>query len=68
MDFNSDSVTILKYSLNGGFSFQVMDKFDEPDEVLRLQRMIAYSATLAQLNGDSYQELWIKTCPIFATR
>ncbi len=63
-----DSLTILKYKLNGGYRFHVMDKFDEEDEAERLDRMIAYSANLAALNGDMYQELWIKTCPVFATR
>lgn len=68
MELADDSVTILKYKLNGAFRFHVMDKFDEEDEVKRLDRMVDYAATLAQLNGDKYEELWIKTCPIFATR
>lgn len=63
-----ESLTILKYKLNGNFRFHVMDKFDEPDEPKRLDRMIAYAHTLAELNGDKYEELWIKTCPIFPTK
>lgn len=63
-----DSLTILKYKLNGGYHFHVMDKFDEPDEPKRLDRMIAFAATLAELHGDNYEEIWIKTCPIFPTR
>jgi len=68
MDLSEDSVTILKYRIGTAFRYHVMDKFDEPDEAKRLDRMIAYAATLAELNGDKYEELWIKTCPIFPTR
>lgn len=63
-----ESLTILKYKLNGEFKFHVMDKFDEADEPDRLDKMIEYAAHLQALFGDSYEELWIKTCPIFPTR
>tara|TARA_B100001245_G_scaffold236593_1_gene228603 strand:- start:3271 stop:3474 length:204 start_codon:yes stop_codon:yes gene_type:complete len=62
---NTDSLTVLKYKLNGSYRFHVMDKFEEPDEVKRLDRMMAYSANLSELNGELYEELWIKTCPVF---
>lgn len=63
-----DSITVLKYRLGASFRYHVMDSFEEPDEPTRLDKMIAYSATLAELNGEKYEELWIKTCPIFPTR
>lgn len=62
------SLTILKYKLNGEFRFHVMDKFDNDDEPQRLDDMIQHSAILAGLYGENYEELWIKTCPIFPTR
>lgn len=65
---SEDSVTILKYRIGNRYCFNVMDKFDEPDEPARLDRMIAFSATMAELHGDDYEQLWIKTCPIFATK
>ena len=69
MDLAPDSVAILKYKLGGVFKFHVMDKFDEPDEAKRLDKMIEYAANLAELyNPDVYEELWIKICPIFATK
>lgn len=68
MNLSEDSVTILKYKLNGHYKFHVMDKFDGEVEANRLDRMIEFSAVMADLHGDAYEELWIKTCPIFATR
>lgn len=64
----TESLTILKYRIGAKFCFHVMDKFDEPDEPKRLDRMIAFSATMADLHGEAYEEIWIKTCPIFPTR
>lgn len=63
-----DSVTILKYKLEEQYCFHVMDKFAEADEPTRLDKMIEFSASMADMWGDQYQEIWIKTCPIFATR
>lgn len=63
-----NSVTILKYKLNGAYKFHVMDKFDAEDEADRLDKMIEYSAGLEMTYGEKYQELWIKTCPIFPTQ
>ena len=61
-----DSLTVLKYRLGGKYCFHVMDKFDEPDEVRRLEKMIEYSLELSVSSvGKDYQELWIKTCPVF---
>jgi hypothetical protein len=63
-----ESLTILKYALDGTFLFHVMDKFDEPDEPTRLDKMIQFAATLEAVHGEAYTEVWIKTCPIFPTR
>lgn len=63
---SDDSLTVLKYKLNGDYRFHVMDKFDEEDEPMRLGNMLAYGDRLSILHGDSYQQLWIKTCPVFA--
>lgn len=63
-----DSLTILKYKLHGNFHFHVMDKFIEADEPKRLDLMIIFAATLAEQYGEDYEEIWIKTCPIFPTR
>lgn len=65
---SEDSLTICKYRIGNRFCFHVMDKFDEPDEPKRLDKMIAWSATMADLRGKAYEELWVKTCPIFATK
>lgn len=64
----SESLTILKYKLDGNYQFHVMDKFIEADEPKRLDLMIIFAADLASFYGDRYEELWIKTCPIFPTR
>lgn len=63
-----ESLTILKYKLDGNYMFHVMDKFTEPDEPKRLDEMIYFASTLALEYGERYEELWIKTCPIFPTR
>lgn len=63
-----ESLTILKYKLDGNYQFHVMDKFTEPDEPKRLDEMIYFASTLAAEYGERYEELWIKTCPIFPTR
>lgn len=63
-----ESLTILKYKLDGNYHFHVMDKFIEPDEPKRLDEMIYFASTLALEYGERYEELWIKTCPIFPTR
>lgn len=62
-----NSLTVLKYKVGKTYRFHVMDKFDESDEPKRLDKMIKKSASLALLHED-YEEIWIKTCPIFATR
>jgi len=62
------TVTIMKYCFeNNGkiiYSFDVLDKFDEPDEVLRLDMMIkrsrGYQSTLKK-----YKQLWIKNTVLF---
>lgn len=61
------NITILKYRIDNQYFFHVMDKFDEPDEVERLTKMISWSehkALECQINGQEYQQLWIKTTPI----
>lgn len=63
---SDDSVTILKYKLAGEYGFHVIDKFDEPDEPTRLDKMMEWSDSMAN-DFNTYQQLWIKTCPIFAT-
>lgn len=67
MNLSEDSLTIVKYKLDGEYLFQVFDKLNEPDEPKRLDLAIQFSAGMAELHPD-YQELWIKTCPIFPTR
>jgi hypothetical protein len=61
-----DSLTILKYKLDDQYEFHVMDKFDYPDEVERLDAMVQHSVTLRSTYGARYKQLWIKTCPVFA--
>lgn len=61
---SDQSVTILKYKLAGEYKFHVMDKLDEPDEVIRLDKMIEWSQKMTN-DFDSYEQLWIKTSPIF---
>lgn len=63
-----DSLTILKYKLGKDYKFHVMDKFDEPDEPTRLDKMIEWSNGMAKDFSQSYEQIWIKTCPIFPTK
>lgn len=61
------NITILKYRIDDQYFFHVMDKFNEPDEVERLQKMINWSNSKSyecQINGQKYEQLWIKTTPI----
>lgn len=64
----TESLTILKYRVGKAHLFHVMDKFDEEDEPKRLDRMIEFSNNMAKIHGEDYEQLWIKTCPIFPTR
>lgn len=58
-----NNVTIMKYlSTDGEYKFEVMDKFNEPDEVKRLEKMIFLSAKLKK-EGKLKKQLWIKTVP-----
>lgn len=65
-DFNA--LTILKYRLDGEYLFKVFDKFDEPNEPKRLDKMVDWSLDMQEEHGLDYEQLWIKTCPIFPTR
>lgn len=68
MNTSEDSVTILKYRVGEVYNFAVYDKFDERDEAKRLDLMIELSRSMQEFYGDRYEQLWIKTCPIFAIR
>ena len=58
-----NNVTIMKYlSTDGEYKFKVLDKFNEPDEVKRLEKMISLSAKLKK-EGELKKQLWIKTVP-----
>ena len=61
------NVTIMKYSYRDGdkrvYAFEVMDKFDEPDEALRLDKMIKKADDLSQELVD-FNQLWIKNSVI----
>lgn len=61
---NYDSnVTIMKYQkCDGTYDFKVLDKFDEPDEVKRLELMI-FTAAKMKNEGLLKKRLWIKTVP-----
>ena len=62
-----NNVTIAKYQVGDEFFFHVMDKFDEPDEVERLQKMMNWLITVdlyCSNRGINYRQLWIKTTPI----
>lgn len=64
---DGSNITILKYRIDNQYFFQVLDKFDEPDEVERLARMIRWSkrkARQCEINSQEYEQLWIKTTPI----
>lgn len=58
-----NNVTIMKYlSTDGEYKFEVLDKFNENDEVLRLDKMISLSKKLEK-SGELKKLLWIKTVP-----
>ena len=61
------NITIMKYKYRKGdkvvYAFEVMDKFDEPDEVERLDLMMLKSAALARSLPD-YEQLWVKNTVI----
>ena len=58
-----NNVTIMKYlSADGEYKFKVLDKFNEPDEVERLLKMINISNGLRK-SGELKKQLWIKTVP-----
>ncbi len=64
---DGSNITILKYRIDNQYLFHVLDKFDEPDEVERLARMIRWSKRKArecEINSQEYEQLWIKTTPI----
>ena len=64
---DASNITILKYRIDNQYFFHVLDKFDEPDEVERLARMIRWSkrkARQCEINSQEYEQLWIKTTPI----
>lgn len=65
---SDNSVTIIKYKLNGEYLIKGFDKQFEPDEPTRLDRVVEWSADMEMKHGEDYEELWIKTCPIFATK
>lgn len=59
-----NNVTIMKYKTpNNEYKFEVMDKFDEPDEVIRLDKMLALSRKL-DAEGKLSECLWIKNTPV----
>lgn len=53
----------MKYRIGNQYFFKVLDKFDIPDEVERLDAMIQISKQLEKENED-YEQLWIKNTPI----
>ena len=58
-----NNITIMKYRIGNKYFFKVLDKFDIPDEVERLDEMIRVSKELASQHED-YEQLWIKNTPI----
>lgn len=62
-----ENVTILKYSFSENnqikYAFEVLDKFDEPNEAKRLDLMIKKSKDLETTLKD-YRQLWIKNTVI----
>ncbi len=62
-----ENVTILKYSFSENdrtkYAFEILDKFDEPDEAKRLDLMIKKSKDLESTLKD-YRQLWIKNTVI----
>ena len=61
------NITIMKYRLGNSYYFEVLDKYDEPDEAIRLDEMITKSFDLARQahkEGIDYEQLWIKSTVI----
>lgn len=58
-----NNITIMKYRIGNQYFFKVLDKFDIPDEVERLDEMIRISKELTSQYED-YEQLWIKNTPI----
>lgn len=53
----------MKYkSPSGDYDFECLDKWNEPDEVKRLDLMLLEKERLL---AKGYDVLWIKTVPIF---
>lgn len=63
---SENSVTIMKYKTpDGAYDFRCLDRWNEPDEVKRLDQMLEIQA---DLESKGYEVLWIKTLPIFDIR
>ena len=59
-----ENVTIMKYRTpNNQYKFEVLDKFDEPDEVKRFDKMLEKSKQLKEEN-KLVEQLWIKNTVI----
>lgn len=59
-----NNVTIMKYkATNGKYKFVVLDKFDESDETVRFDKMLALAREL-KANSELSEYLWIKNTPI----
>lgn len=59
-----NNVTIMKYKTTSGeYKFEVLDRFNEPDEAKRLDQMILLSEKLRK-QGILEKQLWIKNTPI----
>ena len=46
------------------YKFEVLDKFDEPDEAKRFDEMLLKQDLLQNQLGVEVEVLWIKTTPI----
>ena len=46
------------------YKFEVLDKFDEPDEIKRFNEMLLKRDLLQNQLGVEVEVLWIKTTPI----
>lgn len=60
-----NSMTVMKYRIGSRYEFVVTDRFDEPDEAKRLDNMIALSEDMSRIHRGSFEQLWIKTVPMF---
>ncbi len=58
------TITLMKYRVGSLYGYKVFDKFDEPDEALRLDKMMLASIELQSQFGDEYEQLWIKNTVI----